>query len=128
MRSKATELPSIIVYVHTAPRLSARDDWIGWDAAGRSAGLDRVVGMSRFLIRRGVCCRNLASKALALCLRRLGADFLGRYGILPLLVETFVGEGYSAMAFSLSWGECQSFVLICNGLIWLRDLEPFGRG
>ena len=83
------------VFASPAPRLSARDDWIGWDAAGRSAGLDRVVGMSRFLIRRGVCCRNLASKALALCLRRLGADFLGRYGILPLLVETFVGEGYS---------------------------------
>ncbi len=83
------------VFASPAPRLSARDGWIGWDAAGRSAGLDRVVGMSRFLIRKGVSCRNLASKALALCLRRLGDDFLGRYGIRPLLVETFVGDGYS---------------------------------
>ena len=82
------------VFASPAPRLSARDAWIGWDAAGRSAGLDRVVGMSRFLIRDGVSCRNLASKALALCLRRLGGDFLARYGIRPLLAETFVGKGY----------------------------------
>ena len=82
------------VFASPAPRLSARDAWIGWDAAGRSAGLDRVVGMSRFLIRDGVSCRNLASKALALCLRRLGDDFLARYGIRPLLAETFVGEGH----------------------------------
>ena len=52
-------------------------------------------GCRVFLIRKGVSCRNLASKALALCLRRLGDDFLGRYGIRPLLVETFVGAGYS---------------------------------
>ena len=83
------------VFASPAPRLSARDAWIGWDAAGRSAGLDRVVGMSRFLIRDGVSCRNLASKALALCLRRLGDDFLVRYGIRPLLAETFVGPEYS---------------------------------
>lgn len=72
------------VFASPAPRLSARDRWIGWDAAGRSAGLDRVVGISRFLIQRSACCRNPASKALALCLRRLGDDFLKRYHIRPL--------------------------------------------
>ena len=88
------------VFASPAPKLSARDRWIGWDAAGRQAGLDRVLGMSRFLVRRSVSCRNLASKVLALCLRRLGADFLERYGIPPLLVETFVGEGYTGSSLS----------------------------
>ena len=88
------------VFASPAPKLSARDRWIGWDAAGRQAGLDRVLGMSRFLVRRSVSCRNLASKVLALCLRRLGADFLERYRIPPLLVETFVGEGYTGSSLS----------------------------
>ena len=35
-------------------------------------------------------CENLASKALGLCLRRVGRDFEKRYGYRPLLVETFV--------------------------------------
>ena len=82
------------VFASPAPRLSARDTWIGWDGAGRSLGLDRIVGMARFLIRAGVSCENLASRALALCLRRLGDDFAERYGVRPLLVETFVGPGY----------------------------------
>ena len=82
------------VFASPAPRLSARDAWIGWDGAGRSLGLDRIVGMARFLIRAGVSCENLASRALALCLRRLGDDFVERYGVRPLLVETFVGPGY----------------------------------
>ena len=82
------------VFAGPAPRLSARDAWIGWDGAGRSLGLDRIVGMSRFLIRAGVSCRNLASRALALCLRRLGDDFAERYGVRPLLVETFVDPGH----------------------------------
>ena len=83
------------VFAAPAPKLSARDRWIGWDEAGRAAGIDRVVGMSRFLIRRSVSCRNLASRVLALCLRVLAADFRERYAMSPLLAETFVGAGYT---------------------------------
>ncbi len=82
------------VFASPAPRLSARDAWIGWDASARAAGLGRVVGMSRFLVRAGVSCRNLAPKALAPVLRRLGDDFLERCGVSPLLAETFVGPGH----------------------------------
>ena len=78
-----------------ALRLAARDRWIGWDAARRRAHLHRVVGLSRFLIRPGVKCRNLASHVLGRRLRRLPADFEARYGYAPYLVETFVDAAHS---------------------------------
>ena len=77
-------------FAASALALTARDQWIGWDAALRERQLHRVVGLSRFLIRPSVHCRNLASKALGLCLRRLGADFEQHYGYRLLLVETFL--------------------------------------
>ena len=59
----------------SALQLAARDRWMGWNAAQRRAHLHRVVGLSRFLIRPGVECRNLASHVLGRLLRRLPADF-----------------------------------------------------
>lgn len=71
-------------------RLSARDRWIGWDDARRRAGLSKVVGNSRFLILPTVKVPNLASHVLSLALSRLAADWQSRYGLTPVLVETFV--------------------------------------
>ena len=79
----------------SALHLAARDRWIGWDATQRRAQLHRVVGLSRFLIRPGVQCRNLASHVLGRVLRRLPADFETRYGYAPYLVETFVDAAHS---------------------------------
>ena len=76
-------------FAAAALALADRDKWIGWDPITRRQQLDRVLGLSRFLVR-DVHCRNLASKALALCLRRLPDDFRRRYGFEPLLLETFV--------------------------------------
>ena len=76
--------------------LAARDRWIGWDPALCKQQLHRVVAMSRFLIRLGVRCHNLASKVLGMCLRRLADDFARRYGYSPLLVETFVDSSCHA--------------------------------
>jgi hypothetical protein len=73
-----------------ALQLAARDKWIGWDAEQRLAHLDSVVGMSRFLIRPSVKCRNLASKVLGMSVAVLPADFDRRYGYRPYLVESFV--------------------------------------
>lgn len=71
-------------------RLAPRDAWIGWDDAKRRAGLSKVVANSRFLILPSVQVPNLASHVLALALKRLSADWQARYGIAPVLVETFV--------------------------------------
>jgi hypothetical protein len=70
--------------------LGPRDSWIGWSSAARKHHLPQVVGLARLLIRREVRCQNLATKVLALVLARLPADWASRYGVRPLLVETFV--------------------------------------
>lgn len=73
-----------------ALQLAARDRWIGWDAEQRRSHLHHVVGLSRFLIRPSVQCRNLASRLLSLSLQRLEEDFQQRYQYRPSLVESFV--------------------------------------
>jgi hypothetical protein len=73
-----------------ALRLSARDEWIGWDAPTRKSHQDRVINMTRFLVRPQVVCKNLASRVLSLCIERVGRDFNARYGFEPWLLESFV--------------------------------------
>ena len=77
-------------FAAAALQLADRDRWIGWDAEQRRAHLDGVVGLSRFLIRPSVTCRNLASRLLSLSLPRLVEDFHRRYQYRPWLVESFV--------------------------------------
>lgn len=77
-------------FASAALQLEARDRWIGWDVETRRTHLERVVGMSRFLIRPSVRCRNLASRVLSLAMARMPQDFEARYGYEPWLVETFV--------------------------------------
>jgi hypothetical protein len=71
-------------------RLSARDQWIGWDDATRQAQLTKVVANSRFLILPTVKVANLASHVLSLAASRIAGDWQARYGISPVLLETFV--------------------------------------
>jgi hypothetical protein len=77
----------------SALQLKARDQWIGWEAQTRQQQLHRVINLSRFLIRPGIRCANLASRVLGLCLRRVAEDFELRYGYRPWLVESFVEKG-----------------------------------
>lgn len=74
----------------SALHLDARDRWIGWSPEERRRHQDRVVNLSRFLIRPCVSCRNLASHVLGACLRRVVKDFEKRYGYRPWLLESFV--------------------------------------
>lgn len=73
-------------------KVKSRDEWIGWDDKNRQDNLCRVVNNSRFLILPHVKVPNLASHVLSLCTQRLSGDWLERYGIEPVLLETFVEQ------------------------------------
>jgi hypothetical protein len=74
-------------------RLAPRDQWIGWGDESRKEHLGRVVCNSRFLILPHVSVPNLASHLLSLSAKRILADWPQRYGIEPVLLETFVERG-----------------------------------
>ncbi len=74
----------------SALSLESRDKWIGWDEAQRTEYNPRIINMTRFLIRDGVECKNLASRVLGMCGKRVATDFDRRYGYRPWLMESFV--------------------------------------
>ena len=83
-------------------RLKAREEWIGWSDRARRANLGRVILNSRFLILPTVQVANLASHVLGRAVGRARQDWQQRYGVAPVLVETFVdperfrGSSYQA--------------------------------
>jgi len=73
-----------------AYHVADRDRWLGWSDEQATQRRHFVVQNSRFLILPGEPHRNLASRVLSLCTRRLAEDWLQRFGYAPVLVETFV--------------------------------------
>ena len=73
-----------------AYHLECRDGWIGWSAGARQQNRAKVLGLSRFLLRPGLRVPNLASQCYGLVLRQVAGDWQERYGIQPVLVETYV--------------------------------------
>jgi len=90
VRSQHYGIVGALGFSAAAWRLEARERHIGWSDAARRANLHRVVANSRFLIVAQVQVAHLASHVLALATRRLAADWQARYGIEPLLLESFV--------------------------------------
>jgi len=74
-------------------KLASRDSFIGWQPSVREKNLHMVLNNARFLILPWVRSKNLASKVLGLCARRIPGDFLKSYGYAPVLLETFVDQG-----------------------------------
>ena len=75
----------------SAPALKcgARDRWIGWDRGLQFGRLHLITNNSRLLILPGGP-RNLGSRVLSLCTRRLVRDWPIRLGHDVLPTETFV--------------------------------------
>ncbi|MGH2359034.1 MAG: ISAs1 family transposase [bacterium] len=73
-----------------ALKCGVRDRWIGWDRALQWRRLHLVVNNARFLILPGWHQPNLASRVLALNLKRLSEDWEVCHGHPVLLAETFV--------------------------------------
>jgi predicted transposase YbfD/YdcC len=73
-----------------ALKCQARDEWIGWSPVLQYQRLHLIANNTRFLILPGVRVMNLASRVLALNLRRLSRDWEAVHGHPVLLAETFV--------------------------------------
>lgn len=72
--------------------VAARDQYIGWDESARRANLGRVLSNSRFFLHPEVRVPHLASHVLGQAIRQVKGDWQRRYGLEPLLVETFVEQ------------------------------------
>jgi len=106
IRSARDEWLGGMAFSAAAWQLKARDNWIGWSAAARRQNLNRVVANSRLLILPQVRIPHLASHVLGQALRRLRQDWKQRYGEEPVLVETFVDEGYKGTCYrAANWKE-----------------------
>ncbi len=81
---------ALISYSAAALKCAVRDNWIGWGFRHQYDRLHLVANNSRFLILPQHHYKNLASKILSLCKRRIQHDWLNRFGYPLLLMETFV--------------------------------------
>ena len=81
---------ALIGFSAPALKCGARDRWIGWDFRTQYDRQHLIANNSRFLILPDRRAPNLGSRVLALCERRLAADWPARFGHPLVLLETFV--------------------------------------
>jgi len=84
------ELVALVGWAPAALHAPLRERYIGWDQPTKRQRLHLVVNNVRFLVLPWVRVKNLASKVLALTVRRLSADWAHAYGHPVYLAETFV--------------------------------------
>ena len=98
---------ALLGWAAAALKCYVRDQWIGWPAWIKWQRLPLIANNVRFLILPSTSIPNLASRVLALNLKRLSADWQASYGHPILLAETFVdprlfrGTCYKAAGWSL---------------------------
>lgn len=110
----------LLSFSASALKCSARDLWIGWGHRLQYDRLHLVANNSRFLILPHCHHKNLASKILSLCRRRIQRDWQTRFGFPLLMLETFVdptrfvGTIYRAANWALV-GNTKGYQRIRNG-------------
>ncbi len=77
-----------LAFSAAAWRVAPRDRWIGWSEEARKANLAKVICNSRFLLVPRVA--HLASHVLSLASQQVRQDWVKRYGVRPVLLETYV--------------------------------------
>lgn len=100
VRSQGGDWLGLLSFSASAWALKDRDEWVGWDAAARAKNLGKVVGNSRFLILPWVKIPHLASHVLSRSCKRLPEDWVARYGVEPVLVESFVAAPHSGKCYA----------------------------
>lgn len=130
---------ALVCFGAAALHLKAREKRIGWSPRQRARRLKFVVNNSRFLVlAERHRYPNLASRVLALCLRRLDADWRLRWEHPVLAVESFVDEslhpgtcyracGFEALGLTQGYGRASRDFYCEHGkpkALYLRELRP----
>lgn len=84
------EWVAILSYSAAALKCGVREKWIGWSFRHQYDRLPLIANNSRFLILPQHHHKNLASKVLSLCKKRIQQDWRNKFGYPLLLMETFV--------------------------------------
>lgn len=80
----------LLVFSAAALKSRPRDKWIGWAACFQWQRLHLIANNTRFLILPDCSKKNLASKVLSICARRISRDWQVLHSHPLLLLETFV--------------------------------------
>lgn len=130
---------ALIAFSGAAPHTKAREHKIRWTPRQRARRLCFVVNNSRFLVlpeRQRY--PNLASRVLALCLKRLNPDWQEHWGHPVVLVESYVDEsqyrgtcyracGFAAVGLTAGFGRSSRDYYLEHGQpkqLYLRELRP----
>jgi hypothetical protein len=87
------EWVALLGWASAAFKCGPRDRWIGWSPEQRGRRRRFVVNNARFLVLGEERVPNLASRVLALNVRRLSADWQAIFGHPVLVAESFVDPG-----------------------------------
>lgn len=111
---------SLLSFSVAALKCKARDNWIGWDHRFQYGRLKLIANNNRFLILPDWHIKNLGSRTMALCMKRIGDDWIKFFGYRVVLAETFVdpelflGTVYKASNWTLV-GRTRGFARKNNG-------------
>ena len=121
------EWVAVLLWAAAAFKGAARDAWIGWHPALQWQRLHLVANNVRFLVLPGARVKNLASRVLALSVRRLSTDWQFSWGHPILAAETFVDpERFSGCCYrAAGWievGRTRGFARHSGG--WIHHGHP----
>lgn len=130
---------ALVAFSAPALNIKSREKWIKWSPRQRARRLGFIVNNSRFLVRPNrERYPNVASKVLAVCLKRLNADWQEHWGQPVLLVESFVDEskyqgtcyracGFEEVGLTAGFGRSSRDFYTEHGQpkqLYLRELRP----
>lgn len=131
---------ALIGWSAAAFKCKVRDQWIGWPSFLQYKRLSFIANNSRFLILPDTRIPNLASRVLALNLKRLSCDWQTFYGHPIYLAETFVdpqyfkgtcykAQGWTFLGFTRGFAKCANRYYPHNQpkMVFVHLLVPDGK-
>jgi Domain of unknown function (DUF4338)/DDE_Tnp_1-associated len=130
---------ALITFSAPALNVKSREKWIKWSPRQRARRLCFIVNNSRFMVLTNrERYPNVASKVMALCLKRVNADWQEHWGHPVLLVESFVEEskyrgtcyracGFEEVGLTAGYGRSSRDFYTEHGKpkqLYLRELQP----